>query len=58
VLVLRGAGDLVVSPELNQELVELLPHAKYVECPDSGHTVAVEQPEWFAARVREFLGGA
>ena len=54
-LVIRGDGDLVVSAELSRELASLLPDARYVECPDSGHTVAVEWPDWFAARVAEFL---
>ncbi len=56
-LVIRGDGDLVVSRELTRELASLLPNARVAECPDSGHTVAVEQPYWFAARVREFLVG-
>ena len=56
-LVLRGAEDFVVSRALNDELVGLLPGARYAECPDSGHTVAIEQPDWFAERVEEFLLG-
>ena len=56
-LVVRGDGDLVVSRALTEELVSLLPDARSVECPDSGHTVAIEQAEWFAERVREFLVG-
>ena len=54
-LVLRGAEDFVVPRALNDELVSLIPGARYAECPDSGHTVAIEQPEWFTARVEEFL---
>jgi len=54
-LVVRGDGDVVVSRALSEELVALLPDARYVECPDSGHTVAIEQPDWFASRLREFL---
>jgi pimeloyl-ACP methyl ester carboxylesterase len=54
-LVVRGDGDVVVSRELTAELASLLPNARAVECPDSGHTVAIEQPDWFAARIREFL---
>jgi pimeloyl-ACP methyl ester carboxylesterase len=55
-LVVRGDGDLVVSAALTRELVSLLPRATFVECPDSGHTVAVEKPEWFAERLADFLG--
>lgn len=54
-LVVRGDGDLVVSAALTRELASLLPHATSVECPDSGHTVAVERPEWFAAQLTDFL---
>ena len=54
-LVVRGDADAVVSRELAWELVDLLPDARYVECPDSGHTVMIEQPEWFAARLEEHL---
>jgi 3-oxoadipate enol-lactonase len=54
-LILRGDGDLVVPRPLNVELIGLLRDARYVECPDSGHTVAIEQPEWFASRLAEFL---
>jgi pimeloyl-ACP methyl ester carboxylesterase len=57
-LVIRGAEDFVVSRALNDELVSLLPAARYAECPDSGHTVAIEQPDWFASRLEEFLLGA
>lgn len=54
-LVLRGAEDFVVPRALNDELVSLIPGARYAECPDSGHTVAIEQPEWFSERIEEFL---
>jgi pimeloyl-ACP methyl ester carboxylesterase len=54
-LVVRGDGDFVVSRALNMELVDLMPNSRYVECPDSGHTVAIEQPDWFTSRVEEFL---
>jgi 3-oxoadipate enol-lactonase len=56
-LVVRGDGDAVVSPELTRELVSLLPNARLAECADSGHTVAIEQPDWFAETVRAFLDG-
>lgn len=54
-LVVRGDGDLVVSRELTAELASLLLDARVAECPDSGHTVAVEQPDWFAEKLFEFL---
>lgn len=54
-LVVRGGEDLLVSRALQEELVALLPDARSAECPGAGHTVAVEEPEWFAARLAGFL---
>ena len=56
-LVIRGESDLVVPRKLNHELIELLPDARYAECADAGHTVPIEQPEWFSDRLEEFLIG-
>lgn len=55
-LVVRGEEDLVVPRSLNHELVDLLPDARYEECPLAGHSVAVEEPAWFGARLDAFLG--
>ncbi len=54
-LVCRGADDVVVPRFLNDELVRLLPDARFAEVEDCGHTVAVEQPDWLAARLAEHL---
>lgn len=54
-LVLRGEHDLVVPRGVGRELAELLPCAVYAECPDVGHTLAIEDPDWFAAAVRMHL---
>lgn len=54
-LVIRGAEDLVVSAAIGRELASLLPSAEYAECEGAGHTVAVEAPDWFAARLAEFV---
>jgi pimeloyl-ACP methyl ester carboxylesterase len=54
-LVVRGAEDLVVPRSLAEELAALLPGASLMECPAAGHTVPVEQPEWFAEKLRVFL---
>ncbi len=50
-LVLRGADDIVVPRLLNDELVSLLPHARFAEIADCGHTVALEQPDRLAERL-------
>ena len=55
VSVLRGADDIVVPRFLNDELVALLPDAVFHEVADCAHTVAIEQPDWTAARLAEHL---
>ena len=54
-LVLRGEHDVVVPAWLNRDLVALLPDARYEECPDVGHSVAIEDADWFAGRLCEHL---
>ena len=54
-LIIRGEQDMVVPDHLNRELVELLPHAIYEECPAVGHSVAIEAPEWFTEQLRTHL---
>ncbi len=53
--ILRGADDVVVPRFLNDELLRLLPDAAFHEVADCGHTTAIEQPDWTAARLAEFL---
>jgi pimeloyl-ACP methyl ester carboxylesterase len=36
--------------------VSLLPSAELWVCPNAGHRVPWEQPQAFAARLREFVG--
>lgn len=54
-LVVRGEHDLVVPRDVARELAVALPSAVYAECPDVGHTIAIEDPDWFAAAVRMHL---
>ncbi len=56
-LIIRGADDLVVPRELNAELAELIPGARYAEAPLCGHSVAIEEPDWFAETLGDFLLG-
>ena len=56
-LVLRGAADPLVPAALNEELCELLPDARLEHCPEAGHTVAVEDPEWTWQRLEAHLLG-
>lgn len=55
VLVVRGEDDLVVPRWINEELAAALPDASYAECPGVGHSVAIEDADWFTARLVEFL---
>jgi pimeloyl-ACP methyl ester carboxylesterase len=54
-LVIRGEEDLVVSDAISRELAAAIPGALHVTCPGVGHTVAIEAPDWFAARLSSFL---
>lgn len=54
-LVIRGAEDASSKRETMQEMAKLLPRARYVEIPESGHVAPMQDPDRFAAAVREFL---
>lgn len=56
-LVVCGAEDSATPPELTRTLLDLIPHASYLELPGVGHVPCVEQPELLAEAVREFLLG-
>jgi pimeloyl-ACP methyl ester carboxylesterase len=54
-LVLAGADDILVPPAASRELAAALPGARFRELPGAAHALHLEQPEAFAAAVREFL---
>lgn len=54
-LVIRAEKSRVLSPEIAGRMVELLPDARLIEIPDSGHQIPLHQPERFAAAVKDFL---
>jgi 3-oxoadipate enol-lactonase len=54
-LVIRGDEDVVVSEAIARELAASIAGARLAVCQGAGHTVAIEQPEWFAAQMEEFL---
>jgi pimeloyl-ACP methyl ester carboxylesterase len=54
-LVIHGALDSVVPPEIGRSLAETIPGARFVLIPDAGHVANQEQPSAFNAAVREFL---
>ncbi len=55
VLILTGENTVRIHNLVNQELARLLPHAKEVTVPKSGHGTPSENPQAFIEAVREFL---
>ena len=53
-LVLIGAQDILIRPELTHALADLLPRVQ-VKIMQTGHMPYWEQPDTFAALVRDFL---
>jgi len=56
-LVMRGALSDVLSPEIGQRMIEIIPDARFVEIAGSGHPIPLDQPEAFLAAARGFLQG-
>ena len=54
-LVLRGAQSDVLSEAGADELVELLPDARYARIHGAGHLAAGDNPESFVSLVNRFL---
>jgi pimeloyl-ACP methyl ester carboxylesterase len=54
-LVLWAEGDRIFPREHGRRLAELLPQGGFELVPDSRTFIPEEQPEWLAARVRDFL---
>lgn len=54
-LVLHGTGDAVVDHRNAELLAERIPGARLELLPGAGHLFFWEQPDWFVARVKEFL---
>jgi pimeloyl-ACP methyl ester carboxylesterase len=54
-LVLVGDADVATPPELNKEIADGIPGAKFVIVPDSGHLTTLEQPEAVNAALIDWL---
>lgn len=54
-LVVAGAFDRLIPPAASRAIAAAAPGAQYVEIPDSGHMIAVEQPASLAAILDPFL---
>ncbi len=55
VLVVTGAADRLIPPAAGRAIAAAAPGAQYVEIPESGHMIAVEQPAAVAAALDPFL---
>ena len=52
---LIGEHDAITPPAMAQTLAAKIPKAKLVTVPGAGHLSNLENPDAFAAAVREFL---
>jgi pimeloyl-ACP methyl ester carboxylesterase len=57
VLVLVGEHDAITPPAMAQALAAKIPGARLVTIPGAGHLSNLENPDAFAAAVREFVAG-
>lgn len=57
VLVLCGEADQLTPPALSEEIVRLVPHARYQVVPRSGHMLTMERPDVVNAALLEWLAG-
>jgi pimeloyl-ACP methyl ester carboxylesterase len=55
-LVLVGQDDIGTPPELNKEIADGIPGAKFTIIPGSGHLTTLEQPDAVNAALAEWLG--
>ena len=55
-LLVRGGSSNVVTPEAARELIEAIPHARYVDVTDAGHMVAGDRNDAFTHEVLSFAG--
>jgi pimeloyl-ACP methyl ester carboxylesterase len=54
-LVVAGAQDRLIPVAATRAIAAAVPGAQYIEVPDSGHMIAVEQPAALAAALDPFL---
>jgi pimeloyl-ACP methyl ester carboxylesterase len=54
-LVVVGDGDLATPPELNKEIADGIPDARFVVVPECGHLSTIERPEAVNAALAAWL---
>jgi pimeloyl-ACP methyl ester carboxylesterase len=55
ILVLGGERDVLVTPNILQETIQQLPHAKLEIHAQAGHWLPLEKPEFFRTTIEHFL---
>ncbi len=55
VLVVRGAGSAVLSRNVAERMIEIMPDARLETVPAAGHGVILDNPKGFEAAIRPFL---
>jgi len=56
-LVIRGALSDILSPEVAERMLEVIPGAEFKLVEESGHSVPLDAPDGFLAAARAFLKG-
>jgi 3-oxoadipate enol-lactonase len=56
ILILAGAEDRTITPQVQRKITGVVPRARYEEIEGSGHVVYLERPDLFWPRLRRFLG--
>jgi len=54
-LVVRGAGSALLSRDVAEQMIEIMPNARLETVPAAGHGVILDNPKGFEAAIRPFL---
>ncbi len=54
-LILTGEKDGVVQPQLKADLLALAPYTQHIEMPGLGHAPYFQAPDYYNARLHEFI---
>lgn len=54
-LIMRGGDSTVLTPEIVERMLAMMPSASTVEVPRAGHSIQVDQPERFEELVLAYL---
>ncbi len=54
-LLMPGAEDRAIPPWVQRKIMDVLPETRWIEIPESGHVVYLEQPDLFFGNLKAFL---